>query len=353
MHPDLSLDDVAAALTAIDASCARDDWVKVGTALKSEFGEAGFAVWDDWSATGGNYDARETKGTWRSLRPGSVGLGWLINVAKARGHKFARPELSADERKARKAAQRKRRAELEAQAQADGEALAAWQRRVAEACLALDREHLADSGKSDYLQRKKVGAYGLRFVSHGVVVLTHLTDQRIELISGRDDINRFFERQRGGELDAETTSFKYLKYGTIAVPLRDADGALWAFQFVNATGSKQFLKFGRKQGLWHLVTSEASIEAEKINIFGVAEGYATAASVHQATGWPVAVAFDAGNLKPVCEALRRLYPDARLVVCGDDDHANPKNPGRAKAQAAAAAVGGVALWPDFSQLAPA
>jgi putative DNA primase/helicase len=348
MLPDLSLDDVAAALSVIDASCARDDWVKVGTAIKSEFGEAGFAVFDDWSASGGNYDARETKSTWKSLRTGKVGLGWLINVAKARGHTFKRPDLTADERKARKAAQRKRRAELEAQAAADGEALAAWQQRVAEVCGKLDREHLAASGKSEYLQRKKVGAYGLRFVTHGIVVLTHLAEERIELISGRDEINRFFERQRAGEIDAETTSFKYLKYGTIAVPLHDADRELWAYQFISATGNKQFLKFGRKQGLWHLVTSEASIEAEKINIVGVAEGYATAASVHQATGWPVAVAFDAGNLKPVCEALRNLYPDARLVVCGDDDHANNANPGRAKGQAAAAAVGGFAAFPDFA-----
>lgn len=348
MLPDLSLDDIAAALTVIDASCTREEWIKVGTAIKAEFDDAGFAVWDDWSATGGNYDARETKTAWKSLRSGAVGLGWLINVAKARGHVFRRAELSPEERATRRKAQQARRAELERQTEADEAELAAWQQRVAEACCELERKHLADSGKSDYLRRKKVGAYGLRFVSHGVVVLTHITEKRIELISGKADITRFFERRNAGEIDPETTSFRYLKFGTIAVPMRDAQGVLWDFQFINAQGGKQFLKFGRKQGLMHLLISDPSIEAEKINApIAVAEGYATAASVHQATGWQVAVAFDCGNLGPVCTALRAQAPAAQLVVCGDDDHANPDNPGRTKGMAAAAAANGLCLLPRF------
>jgi putative DNA primase/helicase len=31
------------------------------------------------------------------------------------------------------------------------------------------------------------------------------------------------------------------------------------------------------------------------------------------------VAFDAGNLANVAKALRKLYPAALLVLCGDDD----------------------------------
>lgn len=353
MLPDLSLDDIAEALTAFDASGAREEWIKVGTAIKAEFGDDGFSVWDNWSASGGNYDARETKTAWKSLRGGKVGLGWLIKVAKARGHVFRRAELSREERAARRKAQEQRRAELEQQAIADEAELAAWQQRVAEACCALDRDHLADSGKSEYLQRKKVGAYGVRFVQHGVVLLTHITEQRIELISGKDAITRFFERRSAGEVDPETTSFRYLKYGTIAVPMRDVHGALWGFQFINAQGGKHFLKFGRKQGLMHLLISSTSIEAEKINTpIAVAEGYATAASVHQATGWRVAVAFDCGNLGAVCAALRAQAPGAQLVVCGDDDHANPDNPGRAKGMAAAAAVNGVCLLPQFAAPVP-
>ena len=67
----------------------------------------------------------------------------------------------------------------------------------------------------------------------------------------------------------------------------------------------------------------------------IAEGYATAASIHEATGHPVVVAFNAGNLAAVTRALRQTYPHARLIVCADDDFETPGNPGLAFASAAA------------------
>lgn len=67
----------------------------------------------------------------------------------------------------------------------------------------------------------------------------------------------------------------------------------------------------------------------------IAEGYATAASIHEATGHPVVVAFNAGNLAAVTRALRQTYPHARLIVCADDDFETPGNPGLALASAAA------------------
>jgi putative DNA primase/helicase len=61
------------------------------------------------------------------------------------------------------------------------------------------------------------------------------------------------------------------------------------------------------------------------------------------------VAFDAGNLANVAKALRKLYPAALLVLCGDDDKATEartgSNPGRLKAEAAARAVRGLAVFP--------
>ena len=82
----------------------------------------------------------------------------------------------------------------------------------------------------------------------------------------------------------------------------------------------------------------------------IAEGYATAASIHEATGRPVAVAFDAGNLAPVVRALRGRYGAARIVVCGDDDRATAartgRNPGREKAAEAAKLARGRAVFPE-------
>ncbi|MBK9986174.1 MAG: toprim domain-containing protein [Betaproteobacteria bacterium] len=84
-------------------------------------------------------------------------------------------------------------------------------------------------------------------------------------------------------------------------------------------------------------------------VLAVCEGYATAASVHQATGRPTAVAFDAGNLANVAKTLRKLYPAVLVVIAGDDDRATEartgSNPGRLKAEAAARAVHGLAVFP--------
>jgi uncharacterized protein (DUF927 family)/phage/plasmid primase-like uncharacterized protein len=135
--------------------------------------------------------------------------------------------------------------------------------------------------------------------------------------------------------------------GALLVPIRSASGTLHSLQAIYAERiedrDKDFLPHGRKAGCFHLL-GEVRADAPLC----VAEGLATAATIHEATGWPVAVAFDAGNLEAVARELRTLHADALLIVCADDDHATKGNPGRTKAEAAAAAVGGVLCLPQFA-----
>ena len=81
----------------------------------------------------------------------------------------------------------------------------------------------------------------------------------------------------------------------------------------------------------------------------IAEGYATGATLHKATGLPVAVAFNAGNLQPVAEALKRKFPAATLTICADNDHKLKANVGLDKGLEAAMAVNGRVFFPDFTQ----
>jgi putative DNA primase/helicase len=83
----------------------------------------------------------------------------------------------------------------------------------------------------------------------------------------------------------------------LILPLQDAAGAIQSLQFIDGDGKKRFLAGGRKQGGHFLIGTP-------VDVLCIAEGYATAASIHEATGHAVAVAFDAGNLRPVAEALR-------------------------------------------------
>ncbi len=132
--------------------------------------------------------------------------------------------------------------------------------------------------------------------------------------------------------------------GALLVPVCDVNsGELASVQRIAPDGSKRFLPGGRTRGCAHLLGELPAAPA----VLLVGEGYATAASLYEATGHPVACAFHAGNLAPVAGALRKRYPAARLVVCADDDCRTAGNPGMSAARQAAAAVGGVVAVPDF------
>lgn len=79
------------------------------------------------------------------------------------------------------------------------------------------------------------------------------------------------------------------------VPLYDECGDMWNLQFIKHDGEKIFLKGGRVKRCFHFI---GTVDLQD-PIICIAEGYATAASIHLATGLPVAVAFNAGNLMPV------------------------------------------------------
>lgn len=140
----------------------------------------------------------------------------------------------------------------------------------------------------------------------------------------------------------------------LVIPLRDADGKLWSVEYIHRDGSKRFLGGGRKRGCYFGIGHVDPDHGELC----IAEGFATAASIHESTGKAVAVAFDAGNLEPVARTLRAKFPGAVITICADNDASTPGNPGLTKATAAARAVGGyVAIPPapfnDFNDVAVA
>ena len=107
-----------------------------------------------------------------------------------------------------------------------------------------------------------------------------------------------------------------------------------------ADGRKTFLTGGRKRGCYYAI-------GRPVDALCIAEGYATAASIHEATGQATACAFDAGNLEPVARALRGKFPRSRITVCADNDSGTPGNPGVRYAEAAARAVRGFLAVPLF------
>jgi putative DNA primase/helicase len=128
----------------------------------------------------------------------------------------------------------------------------------------------------------------------------------------------------------------------LVIPVCDVDGKLHGLQFVQPDGTKRFTTGMAKAGHFHVLGDYGAVLL-------IAEGYATAATLREGTGHAVAVAFDAGNLASVARALRGKFPDARIVLAADNDHATADNPGLTKAREAADAIAGSVCAPEFLQ----
>jgi putative DNA primase/helicase len=129
--------------------------------------------------------------------------------------------------------------------------------------------------------------------------------------------------------------------GQLVIPMRDVDGVLHSLQFIGPDGRKTFLTGGRKRGCYYAI-------GRPDDALCICEGYATGATIFQETGHATAVAFDAGNLLPVAEALRRKFPALTLVIAADNDSETTGNPGIAAARAAARAAGAAVAVPSFA-----
>lgn len=138
--------------------------------------------------------------------------------------------------------------------------------------------------------------------------------------------------------------------GSLVVPIYSPAAALVSVQIIGDDGTKRFLKGTAKEGNYHSIGKRPE---DPRGVIAIAEGYSTAARVHDATGYLTITAFDAGNLGPVSKAIRAKYPDARLLFAADNDRLvkapdGRMNPGLTKAQDAAELVGGIVAFPAFA-----
>ncbi|AIJ07389.1 MULTISPECIES: primase-helicase zinc-binding domain-containing protein [Edwardsiella] len=126
--------------------------------------------------------------------------------------------------------------------------------------------------------------------------------------------------------------------GDVVVPLSDYTGALVNLQLINADGLKRTLKGGQVKGACHII--EGKKQAGKR--LWIAEGYATALTVHHLTGETVMVALSSVNLLSLASLARHKYPACQIVLAADRDL---NGDGQKKAAAAAEACEGVVALP--------
>ncbi|MDO8414638.1 MAG: DUF927 domain-containing protein [Agitococcus sp.] len=292
---------VRSALTFIPAN-DRELWLKIGNALKTELGDTGFSVWTDWSETADTYQMSDAKAVWQSLQIGKNKLGSVFYYAKKHGFTYDKnhkPQLISPQQRAER--EQQQQADI---SQAEQEKALRYERTAFTAQGLWQGCHYINDSHP-YLQNKGVKAFNLRCYS-GDLVISGMACQ-----------------------------------DCLVIPVTDNTGKIYTLQFIRPTGEKRFLPNGNKQGHYYLIAGNSECIL-------VCEGYATGASLHQATGYSVAVAFDASNLLAVSLALRTAYPTTPLIICADNDHEKPKNTGLEAAHKAALAVNGVVSYPIFT-----
>ncbi len=336
----IQLQDLPRLLSFIRAD-DRDTWLKVGNGLKTEFGESAFSYWDAWGANADNYNAEDAKSVWRSLKSGNNTLGSVIFFAQAEGWKPDNTELTLEQKRQFKLEQEERRVERQKTVEADAAKLERMQKVVAAACSKIWDGYCVLNGQSDYLKRKQVEAYDVRFINGTILHWVDDLAERAGVVS-RNNVKEFFAKLPKPR--PENLYFRRLSHGTLVVPLFATHGMLTSLQFITPDGDKKFPKYGKKSGSFCFLPNWEGFN--NAPVVAIAEGYATAASIHKATGWPVVVAFDAGNIVPVADTVRDYFPYETIVICADKDE---KRGGEKFAYQAAENIGARVVVPSFGE----
>ena len=124
--------------------------------------------------------------------------------------------------------------------------------------------------------------------------------------------------------------------GMLLLPIRGISGKVQSLQYIAPDGTKRFLVGGKVQGGYFVLPGNP----EKPLV--LCEGYATGASIHLAVNCTVYVTFSANNLPFVANLVRHTFPDASIIICGDNDEA-----GRGKGQEAAQTAQARLVLPSF------
>ncbi|MBQ9724043.1 MAG: PriCT-2 domain-containing protein, partial [Neisseriaceae bacterium] len=289
--------EVQIALTYIDAN-DRDTWLKVGTALKAEFGEQGYELFEEWSRTSPKFDLNAVKSTWKSARVQYGNIGYVFNRAKENGFvrqnvkPMSAAEIEERNRKNRERAAKEERERAKKQANASRRTKYVFEKRTKQA----DPQH-------PYLVKKGIS---------DPAVLQHI-------------------RQSGDNL---------------IIPLKQGKKVV-GIQMIFPNGRKHIPADTPKRGS-ALFLGDTHIENLKQGFF-VAEGFATAGSIVQATGRPCLMTIDAGNMPTVVHSLKNVVQKHHIpvVLCADNDE---DHKGEKKAKEAAEILGDTAqvIMPDFT-----
>ncbi|WP_233863025.1 DUF927 domain-containing protein [Paraburkholderia adhaesiva] len=307
---------IEAALACIPPDVEREEWWRVGAAIKHELGDGGFDVFDAWSRGAQSYVAANARDTWRSLKvDGGITIGTLYGIARRYGFQPAShtwPVLESPQ-------QVERRAAREAQAKKAAMERVTKQREASTLALAVWTKANPSRDDHPYLMRKGLKA---------TPMLRELDAATLRKLIGY----------------APNASGKDLA-GRVLVARIERDGKLMSLEMIDSDGRKSALAGGAKAG-GYWMAAQPGADTWRI---AIGEGVASAQThqeIYAADGDAAVASLTAGNLRKTAEAMREAHPDLPILILGEIGN------GSSKALEAAQAVGGRLVMPDFGDNRP-
>lgn len=302
----LTTEQIQTALSYIDYE-DRELWYTMGMAVKSELGESGKQLWLDWSSNGSTFKLKDALAQWKSINAiGNIRIGTLIHEAKKYGFK-----LEKDAPKVSKAIQKQRqemRQKLEKEAEQHAKDTLDLQRKQALKARSIFRS-AKEVDAHPYLTKKDILAHGCR-------------------------VGSWAYKDEDDQLKTENNA--------LIVPLYFR-GSMVSVQAIFPNGVKKYLYGARKQGVYGFI-------GELTDTILICEGFATGATLHEATQQGVFVALDSGNLVHVASEVRKMYPLHRIIICADNDQYKKSNAGIKSAEKASCKVDADIVYPIFKDV---
>lgn len=261
-----------------------DERFRIGCMLKSELGDAGRDLWDEWRNGRGDDEAASV---WKSIsETGALKIGTLFLEAKANGwrddggYQKPTPEELAELRRIAAERAKKEEAEIACERADTAKKAAAILKAATEA--KVDNPYLVRKGVSPVVALMEIDA------GAAAEILGYTPSCRGDLLTGR----------------------------LLVVPVKQGDG-ISTLELIDGDKRKAALagRGSKVGGYWATQTLPDGDGAGLTLLIG--EGVATVLSASEATGHPAIAALSSGNLPAVAKAMRERFPAAVLVILAD------------------------------------
>lgn len=317
-YNDLTIEDIERALSFIDPGMCRDDWYTILCAIKSELADSGRDVAEVWSKGSEKFNQKDFNVTWKKVSVyGKTKIGTLIKQAQNYGFVLSNKRQKVGQEEIdRRAALRAKQADLE---RLEEDRKRKFTLLVSDQAKTWWRDFSEAPANHEYLTRKKIKAHNARFGDFP------LYDEKLNVYDKREN--------------------------ALIIPIYNLDG-FCGFQGITP------IKHETPRGLTDKFYLFGASKQGSFAVFGkpkdrviICEGWATGATLHEATGDFVVVAFDAGQLMDKAKLMRGKFPHLPILIAADNDQFTKDNPGLTIANRVCSEVANSSMvYPDFNDL---